>query len=109
MQQHQFHLTLLCLEGGYCHSMLLIQLLITFGSHLHKLRIDFACLLNLVNDVEKNSRLKSVLLHRYLMYVELDTIHDFVIDSGDFRHVLAFLFDNGSNLRHLTLFSMCGI
>ena len=96
----------MCLDGNYCHSGLLIQLLITFGSHLRKLHVDFACLLNLIIDTENNSRLKSVMLHRYLTYLELDTIYDSVIDSGDFRRVLAFLFDNSINLRHVTLFPM---
>ena len=96
----------MCLDGNYCHSGLLIQLLITFGSHLRKLHVDIACLLNLIIDTENNSRLKSVMLHRYLIYLELDTIYDSVIDSGDFHRVLAFLFDNSINLRHVTLFPM---
>jgi hypothetical protein len=103
-QQQRFYLTSLCLEGSYCHNVLLIQLLIAFGSHLCKLRVDFDCLLNLIIDVENNSRLKSVMLHKTLIYLELDTIYESVIDLGDFRRVVAFLFDNSSSLRHVTLF-----
>ncbi len=84
----------------------MIQLLIAFGSHLRTLRADFDCLLNVIIDVENNSRLKSVMLHRHLIYLELDTIYESVIDSGDFRRVIAFLFDNSSSLRHVTLFPM---
>lgn len=105
-QQHRFYLTSLYLVGAYCHSGLFIQLLITFGSHLRRLRVDFACLSNLIIDTENNSRLKSVMLHRYLIYLELDTIYEPAINSGDFHRVLAFLFGNRSNLRHVTLFPM---
>jgi hypothetical protein len=105
-QQQRFYLTSLCLEGGSCHSVLLVQLLIAFGSHLRRLRADFDCLLNLIIDVENNFQLKSVMLYRYLIYLELDTIYELVIDSGDFRRVVTFLFDNSSSLRHVTLFPM---
>ena len=105
-QQQSFYLTSLCLDGGYCPSVLLIQLLIAFGSNLRRLRVDFDCLLNLINDVENNSQLKSVMLHRYLTYLELDSIYDPAIDSGDIRRVLNFLFDNSSSLRHVTFFPM---
>lgn len=107
MQRHSFYLTSLCLDGDYCPSVLLIQLLTAFGSHLRKLRIDFDCLLGLIDDIDNNSLLKNVMLHQYLIYLELDCIYaPSTIDCGDFRRVLTFLFDNSSGLRHIAIFPM---
>ncbi|CAF3203726.1 unnamed protein product [Rotaria sp. Silwood2] len=106
IQQQRFYLASLCLAGDYSDSMQLIQILTTLGSHLRKLRVDFRCLLNLIIHVENNDRLKRVMLHRYLVYLELDTIYESVVDSGDIRHVIAFLFDNSTSLKHVTILSM---
>lgn len=105
-QSRRFHLKSLCLSGDWCHAELFIQLLISFGSHLHKLRIDLICILNLIRDGINSIQLKSVILHRYLVYLELDTIYESEIDSEDFCRVVDFFFDNINSLRHVTLFPM---
>ena len=94
------------LSGSYCDSVQFIQLLVTFGSHLRRLHIDFDCLLNLIRDVNNNTRLKSVMLHKYLIYLELDGLCETDIDSDNFPRVMNFLFDNENSLRHVTMLPM---
>ena len=103
-QQQRFYLSSLYLTGNYCDSVQLLGLLIAFGSHLRKLNINFDCLLNLINDVNNSTRLKSVMLHSYLIFLELNNMDESQVDSGDFCRVIAFLFDNRNSLRHVTLF-----
>ena len=103
IQQQRFYLHSLCLSGTYCNSVQLLQLLIDFGSHLCKLRVDFDCLLKLINDVNNNTQLKNAIMQRNLIYFEFDLIDHTEIDSGDFHRVINFLFDNENSLRHVTL------
>ncbi|CAM4903279.1 unnamed protein product [Rotaria socialis] len=104
IQQQQFYLTSLYIEGYYCGSAQLIELLITFESHLRKLHVAFDYLLNLINDVNNNTRLKTVMLHRYLVYLELNYIWESEVNSEDFSRVISFLVDNRNGLRHIKLF-----
>jgi hypothetical protein len=104
--QRQFHLTSLRLFGKYCDNVELIQFLVTFGSYLRKLHIDFDCLLNLINDVTNNIQLKALILHRNLVYLDIDTIYQSQVDSGAFRRIITFLFDNSYSVRHITLVLM---
>lgn len=90
--QQRFYLTSLYLIGSYCDSVQLIHLLSTFGSHLRKLHVDFDCLLNLIRNVHNTTQLKSIVLHKYLVYLELDGINESDIDSEDFSRVMNFLF-----------------
>ena len=82
---------------------MLNQLLITFGSYLHKIHIDFDCLLNLIIDVDNNTQLKSTIMQGNLNYFEIDSICESHVDSGNFSHVIAFLLDDRNSIRHVTL------
>jgi hypothetical protein len=101
--KQQIHLTSLRVSGEYYENAHLIQLLVIYGSYLQKLRIDLMCLLNLVDDVNNNAQFKASISHRNLVYLDLDYVDDSEINSGAFRRVIDFLFDNNNNLRHITL------